>query len=107
MTEPSGLKPFLASMCLRIISSRALTIGVIVAIGGLATAQQPASGEWPNITGGSAGTRYSTLDQITASNFNTLKVAWEWKVDRDAGVNLGGEVNARGWSIRCGPTTLP
>ena len=44
-------------------------------------------------------TRYSALDQINASNFNTLKVAWEWRGAKDAGVNLGGEVNARGLPI--------
>ena len=35
-------------------------------------------GEWPDITGGDTSTRYSPLDQINASNFNTLKIAWEW-----------------------------
>ena len=44
-------------------------------------------------------TRYSTLDQINASNFNDLKVAWEWRGAKDAGVNLGGEVNPRGLPI--------
>ena len=44
------------------------------------TAQQRrAAGDWPNITGGDAGARYSPLDQINASNFNNLKVAWEWR----------------------------
>ena len=61
--------------------------------------QQKPSGDWPNITGGDAATRYSTLDQINASNFNNLKVAWEWRGAKDAGVNLGGEVNARGLPI--------
>ncbi len=44
-------------------------------------------------------TRYSAVDQINASNFNNLKVAWEWRGAKDAGVNLGGEVNARGLPI--------
>jgi quinoprotein glucose dehydrogenase len=69
----------------------------LVAVGGVGIAQQ--AGEWPNITGGNAGTRYSALDQINASNFNTLRVAWEWRGAKDAGINLGGEVNARSLPI--------
>ena len=82
----------------------ALTAGVLVAVvalvafGGAATAQQP-SGDWPNITGAPAATRYSPIGQIDASNFNNLKVAWEWRGVRDAGVPLGGEVNPRGLPI--------
>ncbi len=72
--------------------------GVVAVLGGRGTAQQP-SGEWPNITGGNAATRYSPLDQINAANFSNLKVAWEWRGERDAGVKLGGEVNARGLPI--------
>ena len=78
------------------------SVAVIAVLAGLAiqgTAQQKPSGDWPNITGGDAATRYSTLDQINASNFNNLKVAWEWRGAKDAGVNLGGEVNARGLPI--------
>jgi quinoprotein glucose dehydrogenase len=72
-------------------------VAVAVAFGVVSTAQQP--GEWPGITGGNSSTRYSSLDQINASNFNTLKVAWEWRGDKDAGVDLGGEVNARSLPI--------
>ena len=71
--------------------------GMVIAIGGAGVAQQ--RGEWPGITGGYTGTRYSTLDQINASNFNNLKVAWEWRGEKDAGVPLGGEVNARSLPI--------
>ena len=41
--------------------------------GGAQQTQQ--KGDWPAITGGDAATRYSTLDQINASNFNNLKVS--------------------------------
>jgi quinoprotein glucose dehydrogenase len=71
--------------------------GMVIAIGGAGVAQQ--RGEWPGITGGYTGTRYSTLDQINASNFNNLKVAWEWRGEKDAGIPLGGEVNARSLPI--------
>src|SRR5688572_26797566 len=62
------------------------------------SAQQ--SGDWPAITGGYTSTRYSTLDQINASNFNNLAVAWEWRGAQDIGtIALGGEVNARSLPI--------
>jgi quinoprotein glucose dehydrogenase len=41
-------------------------------------------GQWPIYTGDNRGTRYSPLDQIDASNFNDLEVAWRFKTD-----NLG------------------
>jgi quinoprotein glucose dehydrogenase len=40
-----------------------------------------ANGEWPHYTGDLKGTRYSPLDQINASNFNNLEVAWRFKTD--------------------------
>src|SRR3984885_14311188 len=48
--------------------------------------QQPSTknGEWPAYTGDIKGTKYSPLDQINASNFNKLEVAWRFKTD-----NLG------------------
>lgn len=56
------------------------------------------NGDWPSITGGDTSTRYSTLDQITASNFNTLKVAWEWNGDAGPGVEIG-DINGRSLPI--------
>jgi quinoprotein glucose dehydrogenase len=54
-----------------------------------ATAQQApaqpkpstANGEWPYYHADARGTRYSPLDQINASNFNRLQVAWRLKTD--------------------------
>jgi quinoprotein glucose dehydrogenase len=43
-----------------------------------------ANGDWPHYAADLAGTRYSPLDQIDASNFNDLEVAWRLKTD-----NLG------------------
>jgi glucose dehydrogenase len=37
--------------------------------------------EWPTYTADLAGTRYRPLDQINASNFNKLEVAWRLKTD--------------------------
>jgi len=42
-------------------------------------AQQGApDGEWPTYGGDLGHTRYSALDQIDASNFSDLSVAWEF-----------------------------
>src|SRR5712691_996464 len=49
-------------------------------------ANQPSirNGEWPYYTADVKGTKYSPLDQINASNFDKLEVAWRFKTD-----NLG------------------
>ena len=39
------------------------------------------NGEWPHYTADLKGTKYSPLDQINASNFNKLEVAWRFKTD--------------------------
>ena len=43
-----------------------------------------AAGGWPHYTADLRGSRNSPLDQINASNFNKLEVAWRFKTD-----NLG------------------
>ena len=43
-----------------------------------------AKGDWPLYTADLHGTKYSPLDQIDASNFDDLEVAWSFKTD-----NLG------------------
>src|SRR5262245_55681661 len=40
-----------------------------------------ANGEWPTYNADVKGTRYSPLDQINASNFSKLEVAWRFKTD--------------------------
>ena len=66
----------------------ALAVGVIgwsLAVSGQTTGQPSTkNGEWPAYTGDIRGSRYSPLDQINASNFNRLEVAWRFKTD-----NLG------------------
>src|SRR5579862_7079070 len=42
------------------------------------------NGEWPSYGADLGNSRYSALDQINASNFNRLQVAWTFKTD-----NLG------------------
>src|SRR5580704_16966363 len=47
-----------------------------------ATAQPSTkNGEWPQYTADLKGTKYSPLDQISASNFNKLEIAWRFKTD--------------------------
>src|SRR5262245_44440531 len=42
------------------------------------------NGDWTHYTADAHGTKYSPLDQINASNFKDLEVAWRFKTD-----NLG------------------
>jgi quinoprotein glucose dehydrogenase len=42
---------------------------------------RPKNTEWPTYTADLAGTRYRPLDQINASNFNDLEIAWRIKTD--------------------------
>ena len=65
----------------------ALVAGLLVVTVGVSGQNgQPSTrnGEWPHNTGDVKGTRYSPLDQINASNFSKLEVAWRFKTD-----NLG------------------
>ena len=73
----------------------AVVIAVVIA-GRPGDAQQ--KGEWPGITGGDTSTRYSPLDQINASNFNSLQVAWEWNGEVPPGVEVG-DINGRSLPI--------
>jgi quinoprotein glucose dehydrogenase len=69
----------------RNVFQRTLLASVTLVIA-LAYGQQPSTknGEWPHYTADLKGTKYSPLDQINASNFNKLEVAWRFKTD-----NLG------------------
>jgi len=86
---------------LMVRGSLAVALGALVAVGTSqrGVAQSGQTVEWPNITGGNTATRYADINQINAQNFNNLRVAWEWRGDPDAGINLGGEVNARSLPI--------
>jgi quinoprotein glucose dehydrogenase len=77
-------------------------VGGVLALGVPATAQQQvvaADAEWTNINGNAFSTRYTTLDQINPSNFWRIETAWDWVGDEDAGIDLGGGVNARSLPI--------
>jgi quinoprotein glucose dehydrogenase len=44
-------------------------------------AQQNPAGEWRRAGGNNSNTRYSSLDQINATNVKNLKIAWVWRSD--------------------------
>jgi quinoprotein glucose dehydrogenase len=65
------------------IRNRFLTIFLAFAAAAFAQSSMPSTknGEWPQYTADLKGTRYSPLDQINASNFSKLEVAWRFKTD--------------------------
>ncbi|CAN5672984.1 glucose/quinate/shikimate family membrane-bound PQQ-dependent dehydrogenase [soil metagenome] len=52
-----------------------------LALTSAAQAQPAKDVEWPSYTADLAGSRYRPLDQINASNFKDLEVAWRFKTD--------------------------
>ncbi len=66
----------LASLTL-VLGIASLTIGV----SGQAGQPSTANGEWPTYNADLKGTRYSPLDQVNASNFSKLELAWRFKTD--------------------------
>src|SRR5436853_6452590 len=74
--------------CRRLAVIAILAAGILIFTIGLSgqSGSQPSTknGEWPYYTADLKGTRYSPLDQIKASNFKDLEVAWPFKTD-----NLG------------------
>ena len=63
----------------------AMVLGVLWMSNGTSGQSNPApstkNGEWPHYTADLRGTKYSPLDQINASNFKDLEVAWRFKTD--------------------------
>ena len=61
-------------------------LGAVVAVVGLFGVSLPtvqaqtsvSQGEWRSYGADNASTKYSPLDQITASNFDQLRIAWSW-----------------------------
>ncbi len=58
----------------------------VLALPTLVSAQRGTGAEWPIYGGDPGHTRYSSLDQINASNAATLEVAWRWSA-REQGSN--------------------
>src|SRR5579862_3431283 len=68
------------------MKKRIFASAVLILAGGTVWAQLPSTknGEWPYYTADLKGSKYSPLDQINATNFDKLEVAWRFKTD-----NLG------------------
>ncbi len=62
--------------------TRALSVFVVLSAAVPAVSQSGAKdGEWRTYGGDLANTRYSPLDQINASNFGKLRIAWRFKTE--------------------------
>ncbi|HJN43969.1 MAG: pyrroloquinoline quinone-dependent dehydrogenase [Vicinamibacterales bacterium] len=55
------------------------SVAVLASTGALAQQGAPANGEWPTYGGDLGSTKYSPLDQIDATNFGNLELAWRWR----------------------------
>ena len=76
---------------LRSVPALVLVLAALIWVGVSVSSQSGATnfpstknGEWTHYTADVRGSKYSPLDQINASNFNKLEVAWRFKTD-----NLG------------------
>ncbi len=56
-----------------------LAVAVILWPGAARAQYGATNGEWPTYGGDLGGTKYSALDQIDASNFGLLEIAWRWE----------------------------
>src|SRR5579885_3345234 len=65
---------------LNTIAGSALVASLLFALPPLAQTGAK-NGEWPSYGADTGHTRYSPLDQINASNFSKLEVAWRFKSD--------------------------
>ena len=76
------------------VFSRGVAAGfaALVLSGTPAAAQYGAlDGEWRSYGGDVGGTKYSSLDQIDASNFSSLELAWSWTtVDAMLSMEIAG-----------------
>ena len=60
-------------------ASIALLIVIVASLQPLRARQRATVGEWPTYGGDLANSKYSPLDQVTASNFSALRIAWRAK----------------------------
>ena len=77
------------------MSARHAGLFAVAAGSALLLAAEPApaqygavDGEWRSYAGDNGSTKYSPLDQIDASNFENLRIAWRWQ-SVDGNVDLG------------------
>src|SRR5260370_8726484 len=58
-----------------------MVIGLMMTAGAASAQWHAKDTEWPSYTADIAGSRYRPLDQINASNFKQLEIAWRFKTD--------------------------
>src|SRR5688572_28785404 len=76
--------PFGLRRTSRIVLSFACAVCLVwlaTSVSGQGGQPSTARGEWPHYTADLKGSRYSPLDQINASNFGKLEIAWRFKTD--------------------------
>src|SRR5688500_5466828 len=56
-----------------------VALAMSVAMGARQPPSSTAIGEWPTYGGDLASSKYSPLDQINASNFSSLRIAWRMR----------------------------
>ena len=64
---------------MRKLGALVLTAGLVIVAQAQTPVHSTATGEWPTYGGDLANSKYSPLDQITAANFGSLKIAWRAK----------------------------
>jgi quinoprotein glucose dehydrogenase len=78
ITKKGNIARMFVRRILQIVPVAALVIAVVTPAGAQTGAK---NGEWPTYGGDLGNTRYSPLDQINATNFSQLEVAWRLKTD--------------------------
>ncbi|MEZ5293408.1 MAG: PQQ-binding-like beta-propeller repeat protein [Vicinamibacterales bacterium] len=68
-------------MLVRLSVAAGMVMAGLVARGATQAQAPAARGEWRTYGGDLASTRYSPLDQITAENFGSLRIAWRFRTD--------------------------
>ena len=63
------------------MKKKLLASAALMLLTGPALAQTGRNVDWPLYLGDAAGSKYKPLDQINASNFSKLEVAWRFKTD--------------------------
>ncbi len=76
--------------------TRLITIAALALVLGaeLTTAQHPPPGEWHAFGADTGNSKYSPLDQIDATNFTDLEIAWRWASISKAVADTRSEINA-------------
>ena len=76
--------------------TRLITIAALALVLGaeFTTAQHPPPGEWHAFGADTGNSKYSPLDQIDATNFTDLEIAWRWASISKAVADTRSEINA-------------